>query len=47
MGAHHRHTTPEMAARVVGAIQARLTIVVHIAEETVETHPALASRDVF
>jgi hypothetical protein len=32
MGAHYRHTTPEMAARVVTAIQARLTVVVHAAE---------------
>jgi Phage integrase family len=28
MGAHYRHTTPEMATRVVTAIQARLTVVV-------------------
>jgi hypothetical protein len=28
MGAHYRHTTPEMAARVVGAIQARPSVVV-------------------
>jgi integrase len=47
MGAHYRHTTPEMAARVVAAIQLRLTIVVTTAEETVEAHPLLASRHVF
>jgi hypothetical protein len=39
MGAHYRHTTSEMAARVVTAIQARLAVVVHTAEETLETHP--------
>ena len=27
MGAHYRHTTPEMAGRVIGAVQQRLTIV--------------------
>ena len=32
MGAHYRHTTPEMAARVVDAIQQRLTIVLQVAE---------------
>ena len=26
MGAHYRHTTPEMATRLVAAIQARLSI---------------------
>jgi hypothetical protein len=47
MGAHYRHTTLEMAARVVAVIQARLTVVVHAAEEIVEAHPTLASRQVF
>jgi integrase len=47
MGAHYRHTTPEMAARVVAAIQARLTIVVTTAEETMEACPSQASRHVF
>jgi integrase len=47
MGAHYRHTTPEMAARVVTAIQARLTVVVHTAEGTVEAHPTQVSRRVF
>lgn len=36
MGAHYRHTTPEMAARVVTAIRARLTVLVHAAEDTLE-----------
>ncbi|HEX2158528.1 MAG TPA: tyrosine-type recombinase/integrase, partial [Actinomycetes bacterium] len=47
MGAQYRHTTPDMAARVVAAIQARLTVVVHTAEETVEAHPTRAPRHVF
>ncbi len=47
MGAHYRHTTPEMATRVVTVIQARLTVVVHTAEETLETHPTQVPRRVF
>jgi integrase len=38
MGAHYRHTTPEMAARVSAALQQRLTIVLQVAEDTFETH---------
>jgi hypothetical protein len=44
MGAHYRHTTPEMAARVVTAIQARLTVVVGTAEETLEAQPNQLAR---
>jgi len=33
MGAHYRHTTPEMASRVVMAIQDRLKVVVSAAEQ--------------
>jgi hypothetical protein len=47
MGTHYRHTTPEMATRVVAAIQARLTIVVHTAEKALEAHPTVVSRHVF
>jgi integrase len=47
MGAHYRHTTPEMAARVVAAIQARLSIVVTTAKETLEAQPAHLSRGMF
>jgi hypothetical protein len=36
-----------MAARVVAAIQARLTVVIHTAEETVEAHPTLTPHHVF
>ena len=37
MGAHYRHTTPEMAARAVEAIQLRLTVVLGVAEQAVES----------
>jgi hypothetical protein len=47
MGAHYRHTTPEMAARVAATIQARLAVVVATAEETLETHPNRLPRQVF
>jgi hypothetical protein len=36
MGAHYRHITPEMAARVVAALDARLAIVLRVAEEALE-----------
>jgi integrase len=36
MGAHYRHTTPEMAARVVDAIEQRLAIVLRVAERTLK-----------
>jgi len=39
MGAHYRHTTPEMAARAVDAIQRRLTVVLKVAEQALEHHP--------
>jgi hypothetical protein len=39
MGAHYRHTTPEMAARAVDAIQQRLTVVLGVAELAGESHP--------
>jgi hypothetical protein len=39
MGAHYRHTTPEMAARVVTAIQARLTVLVQATEDALEAEP--------
>ena len=38
IGAHYRHTTPEMAARVVEAIQQRLTVVLAVAEQTLENN---------
>jgi hypothetical protein len=33
IGTRYRHTTPEMATRVVAAIEGRLTIVLKVAEE--------------
>jgi integrase len=39
IGAHYRHTTPEMAARVVTAIEQRLAIVVQIAEAALDHAP--------
>jgi integrase len=47
MGAHYRHTTPEMATRVVMAIQDRLAVVVSVAEQVVEAQPTRVPRSVF
>jgi hypothetical protein len=47
IGTHYRHTTPEMAARVVDAIQQRLTVVLGVAELAVERHPNLSTLRVF
>ena len=47
MGAHYRHTTPEMAARVVEAIQQRLAIVVDVAEQTLENNSNQSSLRAF
>jgi hypothetical protein len=47
IGAHYRHTTPEMAARAVEAIQQRLTVVLGVAELAVEHHPNRATLSVF
>jgi predicted ArsR family transcriptional regulator len=47
MGAHYRHTTPEMAARAVDAIQQRLTVVLAVAELAVERHPNRSTLRVF
>jgi integrase len=47
MGAHYRHTTPEMATRVVTAIQDRLAGVVSVAEQVVEAQPTRLPRNVF
>jgi integrase len=33
MGAHYRHTTPEMAMRVIDAIDRRLTVVLGVASK--------------
>ena len=47
MGAHYRHTTPEMASRVAAAIDQRLSVVLQVAEYTVEAHPDRSSLRVF
>jgi len=47
IGAQYRHTTPEMAARVVDAIQQRLTVVLGVAERAVERHPNRSTLSVF
>jgi hypothetical protein len=47
MGAHDRHTTPEMATRVVMAIQDRLAVVVSVADQVVEAQPTRVPHDVF
>jgi hypothetical protein len=47
MGAHYRHTRAEMAAQMVAAVQARLTVVVHTAEDTLEAEPTELSGGVF
>ncbi|HEX6677732.1 MAG TPA: site-specific integrase [Actinomycetes bacterium] len=47
MGAHYRHTTPEMAARVAAAVQERLTVVLQVAEQTLETSATRSSLRVF
>jgi hypothetical protein len=39
MGAHYRHTTTEMAARVAAAVEERLTVVLRVAEQTLESRP--------
>ena len=39
IGARYRHTTPEMAARVVQALQARLMVALHVAEEVSQADP--------
>jgi predicted ArsR family transcriptional regulator len=47
MGVHYRHTTPEMAARAVDAIQQRLMVVLGVAELAVERHPNRSTLSVF
>jgi hypothetical protein len=47
MGTHYRHTTPEMAARVIDALQQRLTVVLQVAEASLETYPNRSSPRVF
>ncbi|HEX2157152.1 MAG TPA: tyrosine-type recombinase/integrase, partial [Actinomycetes bacterium] len=47
MGAHYRHTTPEMAARIAAAIEQRLRVVLEVAEQALETQPSRSTQRVF
>jgi hypothetical protein len=47
MGAHYRHTTPEMAARIAVAIEQRLTVVLRVAEQALEAQPSHSTQRVF
>jgi integrase len=47
MGAHYRHTTPEMAARIATAIEQRLTVVLTLAEQALEAPPSRSTQRVF
>ena len=39
IGTHYRHTTPEMAARVVAAVEERLVVVLATAEAALDRQP--------
>jgi hypothetical protein len=43
----HGHTTTEMAARIAAAVQQRLTVVLQVAEQTLETRVSRATHSVF
>jgi hypothetical protein len=47
MGAHYRHTTPEMAMRVIDSIDRRLTVVLGVAEQALEHYPNRLTPTVF
>ena len=47
MGAHYRHTTPEMAAHIATAIEQRLRLVLEVAEQALEAQPSRSTRRVF
>jgi integrase len=47
MGAHYRHTTPEMAARIARAIEQRLRLVLEVAEQALAAHPNRSTHRVF
>jgi hypothetical protein len=46
MGAHYRHTTPEMAARIATAIEQRLRLVLEVAERALEGRPSRSTQRV-
>jgi hypothetical protein len=39
IGAHYRHTTPEMANRVVAAVKERLVVVLAMAQAALDQQP--------
>jgi integrase len=47
MGAHYRHTTPDMAARIATAIEQRLRRVQEAAEQALKTEPSRSTQRVF
>jgi integrase len=47
MGAHYRHTTPEMAAGIATAIEQRLRLVLEVAEQALEAQSSRSSQRVF
>ena len=47
MGAHYRHTSPEMATRIATAIEQRLKVVLEVAEQALQAHPNCSTRRVF
>ena len=47
MGAHYRHTTPEMASRIAKAVEQRLTVVMQVAEQALEAQPSRSTQRVF
>jgi hypothetical protein len=47
IGLHYRHTTPEMAARAVAAIERRLAVVLNVAEVTHDSYTYQAALRVF
>src|ERR687898_774678 len=47
MGAHYRHTTPEMAVRVIDAIDRRLTVALKVAEQELERYTNRSAFRVF
>ena len=46
IGAHYRHTTTEVAARIAAAVQERLTVVLQVAEQALEARPTRATPNV-
>jgi integrase len=47
MGAHYRHTTQEMATRVIDAMEQRLTVVLQVAEDSLERQPNRSTSSLF